>query len=107
MLVAQGASGHTPAAATVSEARLWDYAFDFSSDNAAAHQAGLALVPPALQARDANGSWRTAIREIGLPTGRPQTIVVDVTDALAAAPSSSRNAVTDTTAGKRLPSWRI
>ena len=68
-----------------------DYAF--SSDNAAAAQAGLALVPPALQVRDARGRWRTAIREIGLPTGRPQTVVVDVTGAIAALPASARREV--------------
>jgi len=68
-----------------------DYAF--SSDNAAAHQAGLAFLPPALQVRDERGRWRTAIREIGLPTGRPQTVVVDVTAALAAAPAQARREV--------------
>lgn len=53
-----------------------DYAF--STDNVAAHQAGLPLDPPALQIRDASGQWRTAIAEIGIPVGRPQTIVVDL-----------------------------
>ncbi|MGH8186647.1 MAG: hypothetical protein ACREUC_08800, partial [Steroidobacteraceae bacterium] len=54
-----------------------DYAF--SSDNVAAHQAGLAFKPPELQTRDASGRWRTVLPEIGLPVGRPQTVVVDVT----------------------------
>ena len=54
-----------------------DYAF--SSDNVAAHQAGLAFRPPELQAKDAGGTWRTAMPEVGLPVGRPQTVVVDVT----------------------------
>ena len=54
-----------------------DYAF--SSDNVAAHQAGLRFHPPELQARDAHGQWATAVPEIGLPVGRPQTVVVDVT----------------------------
>jgi cytochrome c-type biogenesis protein CcmH/NrfG len=54
-----------------------DYAF--SSDNVAAHQAGLAFKPPELQARDVSGAWRTVLPEIGLPVGRPQTVVVDVT----------------------------
>jgi tetratricopeptide (TPR) repeat protein len=53
-----------------------DYAF--SSDNVAAHQAGRALMPPALQIRDARGRWRTAIADIGIPVGRPQTIPVDL-----------------------------
>ncbi len=53
-----------------------DYAF--SSDNLAAHQAGLSLAPPSLQVRDAAGRWRTEIADIGIPVGRPQTIVVDL-----------------------------
>jgi hypothetical protein len=53
-----------------------DYAF--SSDNIAAHQAGLTLTPPALQVRDAAGAWQTVIPEIGVPVGRPQTVVVDL-----------------------------
>jgi hypothetical protein len=69
-------------APSVSRVRLlltgWtDYAF--SSDNVAAHQAGLVFVPPALQMRDDAGQWQTVVPEIGLPTGRPQTIVVDLT----------------------------
>ena len=53
-----------------------DYAF--STDNVAAHQAGLALEPPALEVRDGNGRWQTAIVEIGIPVGRPQTVLVDL-----------------------------
>ncbi len=54
-----------------------DYAF--SSDNLAAAQSGLSLALPELQVRDAQGRWRTAIVDIGIPVGRPQTIVVDMT----------------------------
>jgi tetratricopeptide (TPR) repeat protein len=57
-----------------------DYAF--SSDNVAAHQAGLVLTPPRLEVERADGSWATAIAEIGIPVGRPQTIVVDLADRL-------------------------
>jgi hypothetical protein len=53
-----------------------DYAF--SSDNVAAHQAGLAMRPPGLQVQDRSGAWQTAIEDIGIPVGRPQTIVVDL-----------------------------
>src|SRR5439155_14549585 len=53
-----------------------DYAF--SSDNVAAHQAGLRLQPPRLEAKDAHGQWRTVIEDIGIPVGRPQTIVVEL-----------------------------
>jgi hypothetical protein len=54
-----------------------DYAF--STDNVAAHQAGLALTPPILQAADAAGTWRTVDADVGIPVGRPQTMVLDVT----------------------------
>ncbi len=53
-----------------------DYAF--SSDNVAAHQAGLALLPPRLEVERADGSWAVAVEQIGVPVGRPQTIVVDL-----------------------------
>jgi tetratricopeptide (TPR) repeat protein len=54
-----------------------DYAF--SSDNVAAHQAGLPAEPPSLQMRDADNTWRTIVPELGIPVGRPQTIVIDLT----------------------------
>jgi hypothetical protein len=57
-----------------------DYAF--SSDNVAAAQSGLSLRPPELQVKDSRGQWRTAIADIGIPVGRPQTIVLDLTDKL-------------------------
>jgi tetratricopeptide (TPR) repeat protein len=53
-----------------------DYAF--SSDNVAAHQAGLLLLPPRLDAEQADGTWRTVVEDVGIPVGRPQTIVVDL-----------------------------
>ena len=55
-----------------------DYAF--SSDNVAANQAGLALVPPSLEVRGPDGRWQTVVAEVGIPVGRPQTVVVDLTD---------------------------
>lgn len=54
-----------------------DYAF--SSDNVAAAQSGLSLTPPELQVKDSHGQWRTAIADMGIPVGRPQTIVLDLT----------------------------
>jgi tetratricopeptide (TPR) repeat protein len=53
-----------------------DYAF--SSDNVAAHQSGLTLEAPRLEVERADGRWRTAVEQIGLPVGRPQTVVVDL-----------------------------
>jgi Tfp pilus assembly protein PilF len=57
-----------------------DYAF--SSDNVAAHHAGLTLMPPSLEVKGKSGRWRTAIADIGIPVGRPQTIPVDLGDYL-------------------------
>ena len=54
-----------------------DYAW--SSDNLAASQSGKALSLPALQVKDKEGHWRTVIESIGIPVGRPQTIVADLT----------------------------
>jgi hypothetical protein len=53
-----------------------DYAF--SSDNVAAHQAGFAMKLPVLQVQDAKGAWQTAIADLGVPVGRPQTLVVEM-----------------------------
>ena len=53
-----------------------DYAW--SSDNLAASQSGKSLRLPALQVKDKRGQWQTVIENIGIPVGRPQTIVVDL-----------------------------
>jgi Tfp pilus assembly protein PilF len=57
-----------------------DYAF--SSDNVAAHQAGLAMKPPRLEVERADGTWETAVDQVGIPVGRPQTVVVDLAGVL-------------------------
>ncbi|HEX6042910.1 MAG TPA: FG-GAP-like repeat-containing protein [Pyrinomonadaceae bacterium] len=53
-----------------------DYAW--SSDNLAAFQSGKSLQLPALQVKDKRGQWQTVIENVGIPVGRPQTIVVDL-----------------------------
>jgi hypothetical protein len=53
-----------------------DYAW--SSDNLAASQSGKTLRLPALQVRDKRGRWKTVIENVGIPVGRPQTVVVDL-----------------------------
>jgi len=35
---------------------------------------------PALQVKDSKGQWKTVIENIGMPVGRPQTVVVDLTN---------------------------
>ncbi|HKY43833.1 MAG TPA: FG-GAP-like repeat-containing protein, partial [Pyrinomonadaceae bacterium] len=54
-----------------------DYAW--SSDNLAASQSGKTLHLPALQVKDKRGRWKTVIENVGIPVGRPQTVVVDLT----------------------------
>lgn len=71
--------GDTPADGTLLLLTGWtDYAF--SSDNIAASQAGHLLQPPSLAVRDARGAWQTVVPEVGIPVGRPQTVVVDLSD---------------------------
>ena len=53
-----------------------DYAW--SSDQVAARQAGLEMRPPSLEVEDAGGRWITAVEQVGVPVGRPQTVVVDL-----------------------------
>ena len=53
-----------------------DYAW--SSDNLAASQSGKSLSLPALQVKDKDGRWQTVIENIGIPVGRPQTVVADL-----------------------------
>jgi Tfp pilus assembly protein PilF len=53
-----------------------DYAW--SSDNLAASQSGKSLQLPALQVKDKDERWRTVVENVGIPVGRPQTVVVDL-----------------------------
>ncbi len=55
-----------------------DYAF--SADNVAAFQAGLQMRPPELQVSNGDGEWHTTQARIPFPVGRPQTIVVNLSD---------------------------
>jgi hypothetical protein len=37
------------------------------------------LIPPYLQVKDSRGAWRTVIEDMGMPAGKPKSIVVDLT----------------------------
>jgi hypothetical protein len=41
-------------------------------------QAGQPLQPPSLQVKDKAGNWVTVIDDMGMPSGKPKTIVVDL-----------------------------
>jgi hypothetical protein len=44
-----------------------------------AAQDGKGLVFPYLQVKDASGQWKTVVEDMGIPSGKPKTIVVDLT----------------------------
>jgi tetratricopeptide (TPR) repeat protein len=43
-----------------------------------ASQDGTGLIFPYLQVKDAHGQWKTVVRDMGIPSGKPKTIVVDL-----------------------------
>jgi hypothetical protein len=44
-----------------------------------AAQSGYSLVFPYLQVKDAAGHWKTVVHDMGIPSGKPKTIAVDLT----------------------------
>ncbi len=66
-----------------------DYAW--SSDNLAASQSGRSLQLPALQVKDKQGRWQTIIENVGIPVGRPQTVIADLTGKFLSDRSRSAN----------------
>jgi tetratricopeptide (TPR) repeat protein len=51
---------------------------DGSTFLGAAQARGGGLILPSLQVKDAAGQWRTVIEDMGIPAGKPKTIVVDL-----------------------------
>ena len=43
-----------------------------------ASQDGTGLIFPYLQVKDAAGNWQTVVKDMGIPSGKPKTIVVDL-----------------------------
>ena len=58
--------------------RGWIYPTDASINVALSQQSAIKLASPSLEVRDANGKWRTAIANIGFPSGKDKTIVIDL-----------------------------
>jgi len=52
---------------------------DGSTFLGAAQESRTGLVFPYLQVKDGTGEWRTVIEDMGIPAGKPKTIVVDLT----------------------------
>ncbi|MEM1180584.1 MAG: tetratricopeptide repeat protein [Acidobacteriota bacterium] len=53
---------------------------DGSTFRGAATSSELGLVMPSLEMRGADGTWQTVIADMGIPAGKPKTIVVDLSD---------------------------
>ena len=58
--------------------RGWIYPTDASINVALSQQSSIRLAPPSLEVRDAKGAWHTAMADIGFPSGKNKTIVVDL-----------------------------
>jgi tetratricopeptide (TPR) repeat protein len=58
--------------------RGWIYPTDASINVALSQQSSIKPASPSLEVRDANGRWRAAIADIGFPSGKDKTIVVDL-----------------------------
>ncbi|MFL5600747.1 MAG: FG-GAP-like repeat-containing protein [Gemmatimonadaceae bacterium] len=58
--------------------RGWIYPTDASINVALGQQSAIKVVSPSLEIRDANGKWRTAIPNIGFPSGKDKTMVIDL-----------------------------
>src|SRR6266513_51397 len=58
--------------------RGWIYPTDASINVALSQQQSIKVASPSLEVRDRHGRWRTAIANIGFPSGKDKTIVVDL-----------------------------
>ncbi|HKG94549.1 MAG TPA: FG-GAP-like repeat-containing protein [Gemmatimonadaceae bacterium] len=58
--------------------RGWIYPTDASINVALSQQSAIRVAPPSLEVRDAAGKWRTAVADIGFPSGKDKTIVVEL-----------------------------
>jgi hypothetical protein len=58
--------------------RGWIYPTDASINVALGQQSSIKVASPSLEVRDAKGVWRTAIANIGFPSGKDKTMVIDL-----------------------------
>ena len=58
--------------------RGWIYPTDASINVALGQQSAIKVASPSLEVRDAKGRWHTAIANIGFPSGKDKTMVVDL-----------------------------
>jgi hypothetical protein len=58
--------------------RGWIYPTDASINVALGQQSSIKIASPSLEVRNAEGRWHTVIADIGFPSGKNKTIVVDL-----------------------------
>ncbi|MDQ2666981.1 MAG: FG-GAP-like repeat-containing protein [Gemmatimonadota bacterium] len=58
--------------------RGWIYPTDASINVSLSQQTSLKLAAPSLEVRDAKGQWRTAIANLGFPSGKDKTMIIDL-----------------------------
>jgi hypothetical protein len=58
--------------------RGWIYPTDASINVALSQRSDLSAMMPLLEVRDARGQWSTAIADLGFPSGKDKTIVIDL-----------------------------
>ncbi|MDQ3674484.1 MAG: CRTAC1 family protein, partial [Gemmatimonadota bacterium] len=58
--------------------RGWIYPTDASINVAVSQQPATILASPSLEVRNARGEWETAIANIGFPSGKDKTVIVDL-----------------------------
>ena len=58
--------------------RGWIYPTDASINVALSQQSSIKIASPSLEVRDAHGRWHAAMPDIGFPSGKDKTIVVDL-----------------------------
>ncbi|MGA2433985.1 MAG: CRTAC1 family protein, partial [Bryobacteraceae bacterium] len=72
-------TGAAPANRAVLVLNGWVDWADGSTFYAASQESKDGLILPYLQVKDAQGKWRTVVEDMGIPAGKPKTIVVDLT----------------------------
>ena len=58
--------------------RGWIYPTDASINVALGQQSAIKIASPSFEVRDAKGRWQTVITDIGFPSGKDKTVVVDL-----------------------------
>ena len=58
--------------------RGWIYPTDASINVALSQQSAIRVASPSLEVRDESGRWRTAIPDIGFPSGKNKALIVDL-----------------------------